>query len=649
MRQQSSTAPYDSTRTRKCALPRPVLRFELIRLSSRERLMGRARLRELRVRKLLLQQTTPAALARTAVEELARCGIGRSLVVRLSQDKKALVTLAALGRDVLPEKGDRIRIEASSDSVLASLVARAMDRRNSSEAVVEAAKTWPSILGSPPLADWIWAPIGGDGDLYGLFLADPDSGSTRFSPEDATLLRRITFVLREHIELLESIDEAQQKTLAHHALLELDERLASELAHFHSPNQSRIDQLLQVLADEVLRLTDASVCEIALERNGRFVPVAEAGILTGVPEVAAAAEPSADNSITIQAIVTGTTVTKLGRRQDDFFTRLLSNAERQGKAESLLRVRAWGAYPIRSATETRGALSVASECWDFFSPTVDHVLKAVATRASLVITAQDAMTRIRNELEDKNEKLTRRTYDIQAAVGRVSYAEAARSLLHNIGALVMSMDRDARSLVKWMTRERSKGTKVPSATLERIQGKLQDLESVLESYQALRSGSSDPTPVEINDLVVQAMEFCRYKATERGVSLSVRRDDSEPSVHCASSELLQAFVNVVINAIESFDGSRVGSKRVHVRVFSDENHVTVRIEDNGSGMRQQDIPRAFDLDFSTKLDKGGTGIGLTYVERTIHNCGGLRPHIDSKWGKGTTVSIVLPVWKAGVR
>jgi signal transduction histidine kinase len=71
------------------------------------------------------------------------------------------------------------------------------------------------------------------------------------------------------------------------------------------------------------------------------------------------------------------------------------------------------------------------------------------------------------------------------------------------------------------------------------------------------------------------------------------------------------------------------------------DYVACRVRDRGAGMRPDVVRRAYEPFFTTKPDGRGTGLGLSQVFGFARQSGG-GVHIDSKVGKGTTVTLLLP-------
>jgi two-component system, NtrC family, sensor histidine kinase PilS len=106
----------------------------------------------------------------------------------------------------------------------------------------------------------------------------------------------------------------------------------------------------------------------------------------------------------------------------------------------------------------------------------------------------------------------------------------------------------------------------------------------------------------------------------------------------------QIFWNLMVNGAEAIAGE--GRIAVTAEVVSAGglpqagDEVRIRVSDDGSGMSESDVKRVFEPFFTTK--KGGTGLGLATVYRIVETHGG-RISVSSKVGKGTTVTLFLPV------
>ena len=77
-------------------------------------------------------------------------------------------------------------------------------------------------------------------------------------------------------------------------------------------------------------------------------------------------------------------------------------------------------------------------------------------------------------------------------------------------------------------------------------------------------------------------------------------------------------------------------------VHKDNRRVYIKIEDNGCGIKKEDLRQIFEPFFSTKTNSGGTGLGLSITCNLVQEIGG-ELSVESKEGKGTTFKITLPL------
>jgi two-component system, NtrC family, sensor kinase len=112
-------------------------------------------------------------------------------------------------------------------------------------------------------------------------------------------------------------------------------------------------------------------------------------------------------------------------------------------------------------------------------------------------------------------------------------------------------------------------------------------------------------------------------------------------IFCSPNQIKQACVAIIVNASEAVNdrGEIVLSTR-----NPDAGSIRIDITDNGVGIPTDDISHIFQPFFSTKHDASGIGLGLAIVHGIIESHNG-RIDVKSELGKGTTMSITLPLVK----
>lgn len=114
-------------------------------------------------------------------------------------------------------------------------------------------------------------------------------------------------------------------------------------------------------------------------------------------------------------------------------------------------------------------------------------------------------------------------------------------------------------------------------------------------------------------------------------------------IHCSENQIKQACIAILLNATESvFENGEI--------LFKTSNPTTdlIRIEiiDNGVGIAPEDIPHVFEPFFSAKEKTNGIGLGLAIVHGIVKNHNG-KVEVFSELGKGTTISIIIPLREIG--
>ncbi len=165
--------------------------------------------------------------------------------------------------------------------------------------------------------------------------------------------------------------------------------------------------------------------------------------------------------------------------------------------------------------------------------------------------------------------------------------------------------------------------------------------------QALR-----PRPIDVNELVGGMLEMIRRTLGER-ITILAFPDADVPRAHADPGQLETALLNLVVNARDAMPrGGRLSietSLRVLDADYAEQaddvtpgQYVMIAVSDNGMGMPEAVLKRAFDPYFTTKGRGQGSGLGLSMVHGFVKQSRG-HVAIYSEPGMGTTVRIFLPV------
>jgi len=163
-----------------------------------------------------------------------------------------------------------------------------------------------------------------------------------------------------------------------------------------------------------------------------------------------------------------------------------------------------------------------------------------------------------------------------------------------------------------------------------------------------RPSKIDLEPLNIHELLDQVLLLEKEDAAGTGVEIRKNFDPSLPAIRGDRPRLMQVFLNLVKNAFQAMSGR--GALTVTTRIETDFHireqgrergkFIRVDIEDNGPGIKDEDLPHIFSPFFSTK--SGGTGLGLAICYRIINEHGGLI-RVESRAGAGACFKVSLLV------
>jgi signal transduction histidine kinase len=110
-------------------------------------------------------------------------------------------------------------------------------------------------------------------------------------------------------------------------------------------------------------------------------------------------------------------------------------------------------------------------------------------------------------------------------------------------------------------------------------------------------------------------------------------------VRADPGQLAQVVFNLLANARTACEGRSGAGVKVSVGAAGGE--VTVRVEDQGKGIRPEHLPRIFEPFFTTKERWGDVGLGLSVSWRIVAEHGG-RIDVESRVGEGSAFTVRLP-------
>lgn len=180
--------------------------------------------------------------------------------------------------------------------------------------------------------------------------------------------------------------------------------------------------------------------------------------------------------------------------------------------------------------------------------------------------------------------------------------------------------------------------------IEEAKGLIQDSIEGLDELSTLAKGLKDFSRLDraehaafnVNEGLDKALLIINNRLKGR---ISVHKYYGDvPTIYCAPSQINQIFLNILTNAADAIEG--LGDIVLQTR--KENGSVVISIGDTGAGIPAEVLPKIRDPFFTTKEIGKGTGLGMSIVDQIVvaHN-GEL--HVESKLGKGTTITVEIPI------
>ncbi len=159
-----------------------------------------------------------------------------------------------------------------------------------------------------------------------------------------------------------------------------------------------------------------------------------------------------------------------------------------------------------------------------------------------------------------------------------------------------------------------------------------------------RVGQESETFSDLNQCLMETISIVRYSLEMQRIRPDLDFREGIPLVRGDGRQLRQVFLNLINNAAAAMKAG--GRLNIHTAYERTKRRALVQIEDEGEGIRPEDIDRIYDPFFTTKPEGEGTGLGLFISYGIIKKYGGsiecqsrLRESPDSTGG--TTFIIKL--------
>ncbi|MGH9836556.1 MAG: ATP-binding protein, partial [Blastocatellia bacterium] len=228
-----------------------------------------------------------------------------------------------------------------------------------------------------------------------------------------------------------------------------------------------------------------------------------------------------------------------------------------------------------------------------------------------------------------------------SAVGQIT-ATVAHELYNPIGAVKLNID---------LLEMQVSGDEDVKHTIARLKRGVEHLSTIVMELRYLtRPRDPERKPTDLNKLLDEVVELAGDRLERSRVFVERKYSSWLPHGQFDPQQLRKVFLNLLINAVEASPQNSDVELHTHyisgngasplAEVNGKRGAVIISVIDHGVGMSPETKRRLFEAFYTTK--RNGTGLGMMITQEIVKKHGG-KIEVESEEGKGTTVSVYLPV------
>jgi putative nucleotidyltransferase with HDIG domain len=252
------------------------------------------------------------------------------------------------------------------------------------------------------------------------------------------------------------------------------------------------------------------------------------------------------------------------------------------------------------------------------------------------------MSQIREESRHLSEQLAQSNRELQSAQGDLQRARLTRS----VGEMAAGAAHEMNNPLAIISgRSQLLASQLTDSKMQALANTIQDQSQRLSQIITELMEYAKPSPPQIVTIDLESiLAAALHEAKARGnmADRFIEMTMGElPPVAVDTKQAADALTEVIDNALSATD-ERIGHVEIHAAFDAISRRVAVTISDDGVGMDEFTLRRAFDPFFSSKPAGRRRGMGLAKAQRWIELSGGTIK-LESRPGRGTRAVILLPV------
>ncbi len=292
------------------------------------------------------------------------------------------------------------------------------------------------------------------------------------------------------------------------------------------------------------------------------------------------------------------------------------------------------------------AINMGSAYRYLVKPWDNRELKIIIRQAIEMYSLREEKRDLLKKLEDHNrllgERVEERTRQLLAVESQVEIGKYASQIVHNMNNPLQAI-LGALHLVTSLKPNRETDLNKFQEYLRIIKSGASDLKEIISGIllHARDKSHCQTEQIDINEIINGELDFFMLNPIYKNqIDKVIELADSLPHFMGNSIQIKQIIDNLIKNAIDAMEHSP--EKRLMVKTQFENHALVIKISDTGEGISEEDLPRIFSPNFTTKPVGKGTGLGLASVKTMVNAYSG-DIHVESRKADGTTFIVSIPV------
>lgn len=457
----------------------------------------------------------------------------------------------------------------------------------------------------PAIQSELAVPLDLNGQVIGILNVDSTKVGA-FSDQDTLRLTELARDASEYLRLSWEIEQLRTKAKQLQDLVDMGLSIISQVG---------VEQVLNCVTRETCELMKVKLCSLSLLSEDRSELILKAWHGASKAYIQKPNLPVRDSLVGVVVNrLKPLTVLNVQENERYQHTEL---ARREGLV-SLLSV------PLVFEGKPLGVLSVYTEHLHRFSNEEIRLLTLMAGLAGVAITKARLLDRVVRVEEDlrNSERLS--------ALGWLA-AEIAHEIRNPLTVMQMLFHAMMQQVAL------DEGARRDAALIE---SKMQQMNRIVDQVLTFAQ-SSEPQleRLDARTLIEDVMLLTRHKVADRKIDIRLHLPAEPLYVHADRAQLEQALLNLVLNAYQAMPRGGLITLSARRGGSAKKPLVLLGVADRGEGISPERRAEIFEPFLSNR--KGGTGLGLALVKKTVESHRGTID-VRSKEGKGTTFTLRLP-------